>query len=140
MEKLFNTEKLFNSVSVITGIIGGAATALFGKWDTILWALLIVMSLDYVTGIIKAAYTKTISSEIGFKGILKKITALAIVTLANVIGKLIGPDIAVRETVIMFYISNEGISVLENVAAVSTRMPDALKNILLQLRDKNNKE
>lgn len=133
-------EKLFNSVSVITGILGGAAAALLGKWDTILWALLIIMCLDYITGIIKAVYTKTMSSEIGFKGLLKKITVLVIVTLSNVIGELIGPDIAVREIVIMFYISNEGISVLENVAAVSTRMPEVLKNILLQLRDKNNKE
>lgn len=133
-------DKLFNVWSIVTGIAGGILAALFGRWDTVLWALLIIMCLDYITGIIKAVYTKTISSEIGFKGLLKKITVLVIVTLSNVIEELIGPDIAVREIVIMFYIANEGISVLENVAAVSARMPDVLKNILLQLRDGNNKE
>ena len=127
-------DKLFNAVSIIIGIVGGAAAALFGQWDNALWALAAVMVMDYVTGIIKAAYQKTVSSEIGYKGILKKLTILITVALANVIQTVTGAS-ALREIVIMFYIANEGISILENVAAVSENMPDALKNILFQLRN-----
>ena len=131
-------DKIFNSASVFIGIAGGIFAAIFGKWDTVLWALIILMSMDYLTGVIKAVYTKHLSSEIGYKGILKKITILIIVALANITQIVTGGAVAVREVVIVFYIANEGISILENVAAVSTKMPDALKNILLQLRDGNN--
>lgn len=127
-------DKIFNITSIATGIVGGFIASLFGAWNTLLWALIITMSLDYVSGIIKAVYTNTMSSKIGFKGLLKKISILVIVALANVVQELTGDNVAIREIVIMFYIANEGISILENVAAVSTKMPQALKDILLQLR------
>ncbi len=130
-------DKIFNAVSVFIGVAGGILAGIFGQWDTALWALVILMAMDYITGIIKAIYIKKLSSEEGYKGILKKITILVIVALANVVQVITGSAAAVREIVIMFYIANEGISVLENVAAVSTKMPAALKNILLQLRDRN---
>ncbi|MGN0150403.1 MAG: holin family protein [Clostridia bacterium] len=127
-------DKIFNVLSIATAIVGGFIASLFGAWDIILWALLVLMALDYITGIVKAVYTKTMSSEIGFKGILKKMTVLSVVVLANVIQRLVGNNVAIREIVIMFYIANEGISILENVAAVSQKMPAALRDILLQLR------
>ena len=130
-------DKIFNAVSVFIGVAGGILAGIFGQWDTALWALVILMAMDYITGIIKAIYIKKLSSEEGYKGILKKITVLVIVALANIVQVITGGAAAVREIVIMFYIANEGISVLENVAAVSTKMPAALKNILLQLRDRN---
>lgn len=130
-------DKIFNSASVFFGIAGGICASIFGQWDTLLWALVILMTLDYITGFIKAVYIKQLSSETGYKGILKKITILVIVALANVVQVITGGAAAVREIVIMFYAANEGISILENVAAVSTKMPSALKNILLQLRDKS---
>ena len=65
-------DKIFNWTSTIIGIVGGFFAAIFGQWDSILWALLVIMVLDYLTGIIKAIYTKTMSSEIGFKGLLLK--------------------------------------------------------------------
>jgi toxin secretion/phage lysis holin len=130
-------EKIFNMVSIFFGIAGGILAALFGKWDSALAGLCCLMVLDYLTGVIKAVYTKSVSSEIGFKGILKKITVLVIVALANIMQKLTGNNTAIREMVIMFYIANEGISILENIASVSTKMPQMLKNILLQLRDGN---
>ncbi|MBR0469621.1 MAG: phage holin family protein [Clostridia bacterium] len=128
--------KIFNAASIAFGIICGAAAKIFGAWDGALWALVVIMSLDYVTGIIKAVYTKTVSSEIGYKGILKKIMILVVVALANTVTNLTGGNAAVREIVIMFYIANEGISVLENAAAVSPNMPQKLKDILLQIRGK----
>ena len=130
-------DKIFNVVSVITGITGGLIASLFGAWDKILWALIVVMVLDYISGLIKAVYTKTLSSEVGFKGLLKKITILIIVALANVIQVITGGNVVIREIVIMFYIANEGISVLENIAVIYPNMPEELKNILLQLRGDN---
>ena len=133
-------DKIFNWTSTVIGIVGGFFAALFGKWDSILWALLVIMVLDYLTGIIKAVYTKTMSSEIGFKGLLKKITILIIVALANVLQQVTGDNVAIREIVIMFYIANEGISVLENVAVIYPRMPKKIKDILLQLRGEDDTE
>lgn len=127
-------DKIFNSASVITGIAGGIIAAVFGAWDKLLSTLIILMVLDYVTGIIKAVYAKRLSSEIGFKGLLKKITILIIVALGNVIETFTGGGTAIREIVIMFYIANEGISILENAAVILPNMPEGLKKILLQLR------
>ena len=131
-------DKIFNAISVITGIAGGVIAALFGTWDKLLWALMALMALDYVSGIIKAVYTRELSSEIGFKGLLKKIVILIIVSLAHVVQELTGGNVAIREIVIMFYIANEGISILENTAAIYPKMPERLKEILLQLRGDDN--
>lgn len=130
-------DKIFNAASVITGILGGLAAALFGAWDKLMWALVILMILDYVTGVIKGIYTKTLSSDIGFKGLLKKTVILIVVALAHVVQELTGNNIAIREIVIMFYIANEGISILENAAVLLPKMPKGLKDILLQLRGDN---
>ena len=91
---------------------------------------------DYITGWIKGIYTKQLSSEIGFRGLLKKIVMFIVIAVSFVIQGLIGGTIPLREVVIMFYIANEGLSLLEN-AAVFTPIPDKLKNVLLQLRDKD---
>ena len=130
-------DKIFNWTSTVIGIVGGYFAAIFGQWDSILWALLVIMVLDCLTGVIKAIYTKTMSSEIGFKGLLKKITILIIVALSNVLQQITGDNVAIREIVIMFYVANEGISVLENVAVIYPRMLKAIKDILLQIRDSN---
>ena len=81
-------DKIFNWTSTVIGIVGGFFAAIFGQWDSILWALLVIMVLDYLTGVIKAVYTKNISSEVGFKGLLKKITVLIIVALSNVLQQI----------------------------------------------------
>jgi len=130
-------DRIFNWTSTVIGIVGGYFAAIFGQWDSILWALLVIMVLDCLTGVIKAIYTKTMSSEIGFKGLLKKITVLIIVALSNVLQQITGDNVAIREIVIMFYVANEGISVLENVAVIYPQMPKAIKDILLQIRDSN---
>lgn len=126
--------KIFNTASVVTGLLGGLCAAVFGAWDKLIWALLILMILDYITGVIKGIYTKKLSSEMGYKGLLKKAAILIIVALANVVEGLIGENIAIREIVIMFYAANEGISILENAAVILPNMPQRLKDVLLQLR------
>ncbi|MBQ9531152.1 MAG: phage holin family protein [Eubacterium sp.] len=128
--------KDFNLFSIISSIIGGTLTYLFGGFDMLLKALITLVILDYITGIIKGIYIKQLSSEIGFKGLLKKILVLIIVALSVIIQKTINNSIPIREIVIVFFICNEGISIIEN-AAEFIPIPDKLRNILLQLRKEN---
>ena len=90
--------------------------------------------MDYATGVIKGLYTKTLSSDIGFKGLLKKIVMFIVIAVAFSIQTLMNDVVALREIVIMFYICNEALSLLEN-AAMFIPIPDKLKDVLLQLRD-----
>ena len=125
--------KSFNWVSVAFAAIGGAVAYLMGGWDK--WAIVLIslIVIDYVTGVVKAIYNKQLSSEIGFKGICKKVLILCIVALAVILQREMG--LPIREVTICFYIANEGISLIENVAEVIP-IPQKLKDILLQLRDK----
>lgn len=133
-------EKIFNTASIVIGVIGGAAVRLTGGFDIILRALLVMIVLDYISGLIKAVHNKRLSSDVGFRGILRKITILLVVAAANIVQEAFGGEAAVREMVIMFYIANEGISLLENVASVSGLVPKKLKDILFQLRGGDNDE
>lgn len=132
-------EKIFNWISVVAGIVGGIIANALGGFDGIMIALISVVVLDYLTGVVKAIYTKKLSSEIGFKGIAKKILILLIVALACAIQNIIDSSIPAREIVIMFYIANEGLSVLENCAELIP-VPEKLKSILLQLRNDETEE
>lgn len=133
-------EKYFNNISIIIGIIGGFFASLFGGFDLLLKTILFLAIMDYVTGWIKGIYEKNLSSEVGFRGILKKIVMFIIIAAAYHIQTLLSNNIPVREVVIMFYIANEGLSLLEN-AAIFVPIPERLKDMLLQLRDKTiNKE
>ena len=136
-------EKFFNPASIVGGVVGGIFTFLFGGTDVILKALISLVVLDYVTGIIRGVMTKTLSSEIGYKGILKKILIFVVIAVAVIIQKVVAEIMPalndynpLREVVIVFYLCNEGISILENVAEFLP-VPDKLKNILIQIRNKN---
>ncbi len=132
-------EKIFNGASVAIGIFGGIAAKIWGGWDAMLHTLIVLMCMDYATGIIKAIYKKELSSEIGWKGLLKKVMTLIVVALANVLKGVMGDSVGIREVVIVFFAANEGISILENAAVLLPNMPDGVKEILLQLRG-NKKE
>lgn len=95
--------------------------------------------VDYITGVIKGIYLKELSSETGFKGLLKKIVMFIVIAVAYVIQQLIGGTVPLREVVIMFYIANEALSLLEN-AAIFVPIPDNLRDVLLQLREKSDTE
>ena len=95
--------------------------------------------LDYVTGVLKGIYLKQLSSETGFRGLLKKIVMFIVIAVAYLIQMLIGGTIPLREVVITFYICNEALSLLEN-AAVFVPIPEQLKDVLLQLRDSDKEE
>lgn len=130
-------DKIFNWISVICGTIGGFIVSLLGGWDKLIMALIILMCLDYITGLIKAYYNKELSSQIGFKGLTKKVLILVIVAVAVVAENMLGIP-AIREIVIMFFAVNEALSILENAGAMDLPLPEKLKQALLQLR--NDKE
>lgn len=128
-------EKLFNYISVVGGFLGGVIASLLGGLDKIIVALLILMVLDYITGLIKSFYNKELSSEIGFIGLLKKVLILVVVGVAVIAERYLGIP-AVREIVIMFFAVNEAISILENASQMGLPIPEKLKETLLQLRNK----
>lgn len=132
-------EKYFNHVSVVFSVFGGGLAWLFGGWDILLWTLVGFIILDYLTGLAKGWKTKTLSSETGFEGLIKKMMILTLVVMANFLQKLVGEAVPIREIVILFFISNEGISLLEN-AALFIDIPPQLKDALLQIRDKDKEE
>lgn len=127
-------EKMFNWLSVLVSLIGGTLSYWLGGWDMLLKTIVFLAVVDYTTGVIKGIYTKQLSSETGFKGLLKKIVMFIVIAVSYAIQELIGNTIPLREVVIMFYICNEALSLLEN-AAVFVPIPDKLKNVLVQLRD-----
>ena len=131
--------KLFNSFSYAGGVVGGFLCYWLGGWDTFLKALVALVILDYITGVLKAIATKTLSSSIGFIGLIRKIIIFLVVATGVIVQRVIGDSIPLREIVIMFFICNEGISLLEN-ASQFIPIPDKLKETLIQLRDKNDKK
>ncbi len=128
-------DKLFNWISVMSGIIFGVFSYIFGAFDIMIRVLLVLMVIDYITGIIKGIYNRELSSYTGWRGLLKKCSTLCVVALANMAQLLLGDNVGIRDIVIVFYIANEGLSILENVAAVSAVIPESLKEVLLQLRE-----
>ena len=126
-------EKYFNNISIVFGLVGGFVCNFLGGWDLLLKSIVILMVLDYVTGLLKAIYNKELSSEIGFKGLIRKITVFIVIATAYVIQGIMGDEIPLREIVILFFIANEGISLIEN-ASEFIPIPEKLKEILIQLR------
>lgn len=130
--------KLFNWVSVVGGVVGGFFARYLGGYDNILRALVILVILDYITGVLKGITTKTLSSAIGFKGLIKKIFIFIVVATGVIVQGVVGDSIPLREIVIIFFICNEAISLLEN-ASEFVPIPAKLKDTLIQLRDKSDK-
>lgn len=124
---------IFNKVSVILGVVGGYAAAFLGGWDKFLVALVTLIVIDYASGVIKAIYTKQLSSEIGYRGIAKKVLLLLIVALSVVLQKILPGALPLREITILFFVANEGLSILENAAEIIP-LPAQLKSVLLQIR------
>ncbi len=122
-------------VKMAGGAICAMLTAIFGGLDTVLSVLLILMLLDYLSGVWSAVLKKTVSSRVGFNGLLKKVMTLAVIAVAHLVGQTVGaPDI--RSFVIGFYIANEGISILENAGDIGVPMPSKLIQVLECLKEK----
>lgn len=126
-----------NWILNIFSVIATCFVYLVGGIDYSLIALLIIMALDYITGVISAIYNKELSSRIGAKGILKKVLMLCIIGLAVIVDRLTGETGAVRTLVIYYYVANEGISILENLVECDVPFPDKVLEVLKQLQNKD---
>lgn len=109
---------------------------LVGGIDIALQSLLIVIIIDYLTGIASAIYNKELSSKIGFKGIIKKFSYLLVVALSVVIDKLLGQSGLIRSLVIYFFVANDGLSIIENMAEMNIKLPQKLIDALEQIKKK----
>ena len=116
--------------------LGGALGAVLGGLDGFIMTLTIFVVVDYVTGVLVAITRHKLSSEIGFKGIAKKIAIFCLVAVASLIdANIIKEGNVIRMSVIFFYISNEGISILENVSSLGLPVPNKLNAVLEQLKE-----
>ena len=127
-------------IQTITASICGIVGFLYGKADGLIYALLAFIILDYVTGVTVSCINKNLSSEVGFKGIAKKVIILLVVAVGNIVDMYILDGGAVcRSTVIGFYLANEGISILENAGNIGIPLPKKLVTVLKQLKNDNDK-
>lgn len=130
-------KELWNTMQIILAAVGGWLGYFLGGCDGLVYALILFVAADYVTGVMCAAVDKRLSSEIGFKGICKKVLIFVLVGLANILDvQIIGTGSVLRTAVIFFYISNEGVSLLENAAHLGLPVPEKLKDILQQLHNR----
>lgn len=127
---------MLNSVQIAFAALGGALGTVLGGWDGFLYALIVFVVIDYLTGLMSAFLQKKLSSETGFKGIFKKIVIFCLVAVANIVDtRVIQNGGVLRTAVIFFYLSNEGISILENASRIGLPIPKKLREVLEQIQE-----
>ena len=130
----FSIDIIWAKIQMAAAAIGGWLGYFLGGMDGLMIALIIFMVLDYITGLMCAIADKKLSSAVGFKGICKKVLIIMLVGVAHVVDlHVVGTGDALRSAVVCFYLSNEGVSMLENAAHLGLPVPDKLKGILAQL-------
>ena len=130
-------KEFWNVMQAVFAGVGGWLGWFLGGNDGLMYALIAFVVADYVTGVMCAAIDKKLSSEVGFKGIFRKILIFILVGIGHIIdADVIGNGSVMRTAVIFFYLSNEGISLLENATHVGLPFPKKLKDVLVQLHDK----
>ena len=132
-------KELWNVTQMTFAAIGGFVGWFLGGFDGFLYTLVAFVAIDYLTGVMCAINDKTLSSAVGFRGICRKVLILMLVGIANLLDvQVIGTGSVLRTAVIFFYLSNEGVSLLENAAHLGLPIPEKLKAVLAQLHDKGN--
>ncbi len=130
-------KEIWNWIQLALSAVGGALGWFFGGMDGLIYALLVFVTADYITGVMCAIADKKLSSEVGFKGICKKVLIFVMVGIGHIMDTyLIGNGEVLRTAVIFFYCSNEGVSMLENAGHLGLPIPAKLKDILEQLHDR----
>lgn len=130
-----------DTLQYVFAAMGGALGAVMGGFDGFLYALIVFVVVDYVTGVMVGILNKELSSQIGFRGIFKKVVIFSLVAVAHIIDThVIGNGSVLRTAVIFFYLSNEGISILENAVKIGLPVPEKLKSALEQLKEGNGHE
>ena len=137
----FNIDLIWTKLQIAITGIGGWLGYVLGGMDGLLIALVVFITIDYITGIMCAVIDKKLSSEVGFKGIFKKVLILMLVGIANVIDvHVVGTGSALRGATMCFYLSNEGLSILENTVHLGLPVPEKLKEVLSQLHNREEKD
>ncbi|MGG6796550.1 UNVERIFIED_CONTAM: phage holin family protein [Streptococcus canis] len=130
-------KEFWSMIQLLFTAVGGWLGYFLGGCDGLIIALLLFVAIDYITGVMCAVADKKLSSEVGFKGICRKVLIFMMVGIANILDtKIIGSGSVLRSAVIFFYLSNEGISLLENAGHLGLPIPEKLKVVLEQLHDK----
>ena len=130
-------KEFWNSIQLAFAAVGGWLGYFLGGCDGLLIALIIFAVCDYITGVMCAIVDKKLSSEVGFKGICRKVLIFALVGVGHVLDThVVGTGSALRSAVICFYLSNEGVSLLENASHLGLPVPEKLKEILSQLHNR----
>ena len=131
-------KEFWNTIQLIFAAVGGWLGYFLGGCDGLLYALIAFVAIDYITGVMCAISDKTLSSEVGFKGICRKVLIFLLVGIGNIIDvQVLGSPGVLRTAVIFFYLSNEGVSLMENAAHLGLPVPDAIKTVLEQLHDRS---
>ena len=131
----------WNVIQLVFTAVGGWLGYFLGGCDGLLYALIAFVVIDYITGVMCAIAEKKLSSKVGFKGICRKVLIFLLVGIANILDvQVIGTGSILRTAVIFFYISNEGVSLLENAAHLGLPLTAKMKAVLEQLHDKSEKE
>ena len=131
----------WNVIQLIFSALGGWLGYFLGGCDGLLYTLLAFSAMDYITGVMCAVNDKTLSSEVGFRGICRKVLIFMLVGIANILdADVVGTGSVLRTAVIFFYISNEGVSLLENAAHLGLSVPEKIKVVLEQLHNRAEKE
>ena len=134
-------KEFWNAIQFIFAALGGWLGWFLGGRDGLLYALIAFVVVDYITGVMCAVVDKKLSSEVGFKGIFKKILIFLLVGIANLLDvNIIGNGSVLRTAAIFFYLSNEGVSLLENATHLGLPVPEKLKSVLQQLHDRAEEE
>ena len=130
-------KEFWNTVQFVFTAVGGWLGYFLGGCDGLLYALIAFVAIDYITGVMCAINDKALSSEVGFKGICRKVLIFLWVGIANILDlNVIGTGSVLRTAVIFFYISNEGVSLLENASHLGLPVPQKIKAVLEQLHDR----
>lgn len=133
-------KNMINNIQLVITALGGYIGWFIGGFDGFMYALITFVVIDYVTGLMVAVLERKLSSEVGFQGIFKKVMIFTLVGIGNIIDVyLIKNGSAIRTAVIFFYISNEGISIIENAAKIGVPIPQKLKKTLEQLNEEEKK-
>ena len=134
----FSIDIIWAKVQMAITVVGGWLGYFLGGIDGLLTTLIVFMAIDYVTGLMCAVADKKLSSSIGFKGICKKVLIILLVGVAHIVDlHVVGTGNALRSAVVCFYLSNEGISMLENAAHLGLPIPEKLKTVLQQLHNRD---
>lgn len=132
-------KEFWNTIQLIFAAIGGWLGYFMGGCDGLLYALVAFVVIDYLTGVMCAISDHTLSSQVGFRGICRKVLIFLMVGIANIIDvQVLNAPGVLRTATVFFYLSNEGVSLLENAAHLGLPVPDAIKTVLEQLHSRGN--